>query len=108
MSPFCGKKGNVMIAARDIPAGSTVLEEEPAIWGPNNKSLPVCLGCLKPIGHNSPEQNGSNFKENIKNNVTNGEQSPSNCGDNDLEDQFVPKEKRCTTCQFPICSKECK
>ena len=37
-----------MVAASDIPAGTTVLEEAPAVWGPNNKSLPVCLGCLKP------------------------------------------------------------
>ena len=29
-------------------AGLTILEESPVVWGPNNKSLPLCLSCLKP------------------------------------------------------------
>ena len=45
-------KGNVMVASRDIQAGETILEEQPAVWGPNNKSKPVCLECLKPVQAN--------------------------------------------------------
>ena len=77
--------GRVMIASRDIRAGEIILEEMPAIWGPNNKSPAVCLGCLKPT-----------WKSMEKNDVVEN-------------DEVVDTTLRtCSKCKFPVCGTECK
>ena len=41
-------KGRLLVAAEDISAGETVLQDECLVSGPDG--LPVCLGCLGPLG----------------------------------------------------------
>ena len=78
--------GRIMVAIRDIRAGEIILEEMPAVWGPNNKSPAVCLNCLKPA-----------LKVQTKPNDDNSE--------NEIEDIII---NTCSKCLFPICGKECK
>ena len=78
--------GRIMVATRNIRAGEIILEEYPAVWGPNNKSAAVCLGCLKPA-----------LKVQIKND------------ENDTEDAINDVSiNTCSKCRFPICGTECK
>ena len=42
-----GDSGRCLVAARDISKGEKILEDEPFVTGPANKSPPVCLGCLR-------------------------------------------------------------
>ena len=77
--------GRIMIASRDIRAGEIILEEMPAIWGPNNKSAAMCLGCLKPT-----------WKSVEKRDVVEN-------------DEVVNTTLRtCSKCKFPVCGTECK
>ena len=76
--------GRIMVAIRDIRAGEIILEEMPAVWGPNNKSAAVCLGCLKPA-----------IKVLTKNDDS----------DNEIQDVVI---NTCSKCHFPICGIECK
>ncbi len=39
--------GRYVVAARDIDALEVILEDSPAVFGPNNNTPPVCLECLK-------------------------------------------------------------
>ena len=77
-------KGNVMVASRDVRAGETILEEHPAVWGPNVKTTPVCVECLssQPRTEEMVSKDGLN-KEKI---VT----------------------STCSKCGFPVCGTECK
>lgn len=36
-----------MVAAKDIPPGTIIMDEEAIMVGPKQDSLPVCLGCHK-------------------------------------------------------------
>ena len=86
--PFCIETrpsvGRIMMATRDIRAGETILEEAPAVWGPNDKSPAVCLGCLKPA---------------VKVDSSNAETSNGN----------LPSTiNKCSKCRFPVCGSECK
>ena len=81
--------GNVMVASRDIKAGETILEEKPAVWGPNNKSVPLCLDCLQPV----------KFVEKTIEKVE--------------EEGTIPVTKKvvnsfCSKCGFPVCNEKCK
>ena len=72
-----------MVATRDIKMGETILEEKPAVWGPNNKSYPLCLDCLQPV----------KFKE-------------VSSGDGELKEKVV--DSFCSKCGFPVCNQKCK
>ena len=78
--------GRIMVATRDIRAGEIILEEYPAVWGPNNKSAAVCLGCLKPALKIQLNKSGDEAEDTIK----------------DISINTCPK------CCFPICGTECK
>lgn len=78
--------GNLMVASRDIKAGETILEEPPAVWGPNNKSLPVCLECLKPVKVDKV--------------------SHVDADGNQVEETMVSS--FCSKCNYPICDADCK
>ncbi|KAK7084473.1 hypothetical protein SK128_012411 [Halocaridina rubra] len=41
--------GRHMVATRDIRAGEIILKEAPLIVGPKQRSVPICLGCHKPV-----------------------------------------------------------
>ena len=45
-------KGNVIVAVRDIKPFETVLIDKPAIVGPFDDTLPMCLECSKPVDVN--------------------------------------------------------
>lgn len=76
--------GNVMVAVRHIKASETILEEYPAVWGPKNKSLPVCLQCLKPcVTKKADESEDSNAKPNIDGSM-------------------------CSLCGYPVCDEKCE
>ena len=85
--PFCIETrptiGRIMVATRDIRAGETILEESPAVWGPNNKSSALCLECLKPA---------------VKSDANNSEK----------QGHSVSLITKCSKCRFPICGNECK
>ena len=86
--PFCIETrqdvGRIMVATRDIRAGEVILEEAPAVWGPNSKSAAVCLECLKPCITS----------------VTTDEEN--------LSDLSEISMKTCSKCHFPVCGEECK
>ena len=78
--------GRIMVATRDIRAGEIILEEMPAVWGPNNKSAAVCLECLNPafkLPDASVDEKVNGDKGGILINT-------------------------CSKCHFPICGAECK
>ena len=78
--------GRIMVATRDIRAGEIILEEMPAVWGPNNKSSAVCLECLRPaikVTFTSVDDEGKEDKGGISINT-------------------------CSKCHFPICGDKCK
>lgn len=78
--------GRIMVATRDIRAGEIILEEMPAVWGPNNKSAAVCLECLKPAFKLTDKSNDENVDHNQGGILIN----------------------TCSKCHFPICGDECK
>ena len=39
--------GRYVVAAKDLPAGSLVLTEEPLVWGPKQSSPLVCVNCCE-------------------------------------------------------------
>lgn len=41
--------GRYVVAARDIPAGTVLMDEEALAIGPKQETLPVCLGCHKRV-----------------------------------------------------------
>ncbi len=41
--------GRHLVAARDIPEGTLILNELPMVVGPRQMSKPVCLGCHKEL-----------------------------------------------------------
>ncbi len=41
--------GRHLVATRDIPAGTLILNELPIVVGPRQLSKPVCLGCHKEL-----------------------------------------------------------
>ena len=41
--------GRHLVATRDIPAGTLILNELPMVVGPRQLSKPVCLGCHREI-----------------------------------------------------------
>lgn len=88
--PFCIETrpliGRIMVATRDIRAGETILEEPPAVWGPNSKSTAVCLECLS-----SPPK----ILE-------------SECNNKQDEADDIRATNKCSKCQFPVCGNKCK
>ncbi|ODM98666.1 Protein msta, isoform A [Orchesella cincta] len=41
--------GRYVVASRDIPAGTIVMDEEALVIGPKQDTLPICLGCHKSV-----------------------------------------------------------
>ena len=86
--PFCIETkpliGRIMVATRDIRAGETILEEQPAVWGPNSISTAVCLECLNPpkILH-------------------------LECNDKQ-DESTIHSINKCSKCRFPVCGREGK
>jgi len=39
--------GRYLVASRDIQPLEVILEDDPAVFGPNNNTGPVCLACLR-------------------------------------------------------------
>ena len=55
-------QGRYLVAGRDIVDGDTILEEYPLVAGPlYTRSRPVCLGCLKLVGPDSPRCSSCGF-----------------------------------------------
>ena len=45
--------GRHLIATKPIKQGEIILKEMPLIWGPSQITIPVCLGCAKPVDENT-------------------------------------------------------
>lgn len=41
--------GRYIVAAKDIPAGTIIMDEPALMIGPKQDSLPICLGCHKKV-----------------------------------------------------------
>ncbi|KAJ8981905.1 hypothetical protein NQ317_007297 [Molorchus minor] len=41
--------GRHLVATKDIKPGDIILQEPALIWGPSQITVPVCLGCCKPL-----------------------------------------------------------
>lgn len=41
--------GRYVVAARDLPAGTIIMDEEALAYGPKQDTLPICLGCHKRV-----------------------------------------------------------
>lgn len=88
-----------MRATRTIKAGDVILREKPLIFGPKIISAPICLGCnrfVKPqdIRVNQPApppSSSSNRNRNQKPKVK-------------IERNYY----KCSTCKWPLCSRECE
>lgn len=39
--------GRYVVAARDIPAGTVIMDDHPVAYGPKQNTRPICLGCYK-------------------------------------------------------------
>lgn len=41
--------GRYVVAARDIPAGTILMDEDALVIGPKQNTIPVCLGCYAKV-----------------------------------------------------------
>lgn len=93
----CASIGRYVKSTRDIKTGEIILREKPLIFGPKIISVPVCLGChqnLKPIDiqvNAAPSPLPGNRKRNQKPKV-----------------KTLRNYYKCSTCKWPLCSRECE
>lgn len=93
----CASIGRYVKSTRDIKAGEIILREKPLIFGPKIISVPICLGCHKNLKPQDIQVNAApsplpgNRKRNQK-----------------LKVKTVRNYYKCSTCKWPLCSRECE
>lgn len=104
VSPFipqiaeCNAIGRYFRAIRNIEAGEVIFREKPLVYGPKIISAPICLGCnkfLKPQDIPVPIETTTSTKM-----ARNRNQKP--------KVKTIRNYYKCSTCQWPVCNRECE